>query len=391
MNNNKAQNHCQDFRKKPKRYANLADFFADSASECQPGGGLASKKRQYLTNTDKLDSNSPLTPVIHESQTPQKSSQNDQNSDDFTQYYQQKSYDLFQNTKKLLNHDKNALRQIHALGFNRIRRINPDTLVIYANFNRVGNSNAGFLLAQNDSNTDKARLASRQLAYERALANSDIWAYFATITFDSTKQDRDNFELLRQRFTNFLRRKGVRYFFVPELHKKGGIHFHALLSKDIEPYLSEFAETAPKALKNHYIAKKLADGVKIKNCSAIAENYGYCIIEPIKNVDSCVHYMTKYVLKTFDDENFARISRRRFFISKGLKSPKIVLPHQVDLKNFALVALSSHTEKIYLKRSSKAQKPIAQMLESDSRFPFRSRLGLPNFPIKQPEKPTALL
>lgn len=391
MNYKKPFKHCQDFREKPKRYASLADFFADSASECSAGGGLARKKPAYLTNTDKLDSTQPLTPVIHETKNPQNNTHELTDIEKNHQLYEQKSYELFKNTKKLLNHDKNALRQIHALGFNRCRKINSDTIVIYANFNRLGNSTAGFALAQQDSNTDKARMASRQLAYERALANSDIWAYFATITFDATKQDRNDFELLRQRFTNFLRRKGVRYFFVPELHKKGGIHFHALLSKDIEPYLSEFSETAPKALKNRYIAKKISDGVPIKNCASIAETYGYCIIEPIRDVDSCIHYMTKYVLKTFDDENFTRISRRRFFISKGLKSPKIVLPHRIDLENFDLVALSSHTEKIYLKRSTKAKKPLASMSEKSSRFPFSSRLGSPPFPLKQPEKPNALL
>ena len=382
MNNSKSQINCQE----NQNNFELNKDFARSV------GGLCERTQAnnpYLTNTDKSDSTLPLTSVIsnsnHTSSTLPYSTYADQNDLSFEKL----SYDLFANTKKLFNHDKNALRQIHALGFNRIRKINNDTIVIYANFNRLGNSTAGYLLAQEDSDTDKARLASRQLAYERALANSDIWSYFATITFDSTKQDRNNFELLRQRFTNFLRRKGVKYFFVPELHKKGGIHFHALLSKEIEPYLSEFSETAPKALKNHYISKKLSDGVPIKNCVSISETYGYCIIEPIRDVDSCVHYMTKYVLKTFDDENFTRISRRRFFISKGLKSPSIVLPHQVDLQNFNLVAVLSHTEKIYLKRSTKAKNSIASMSDTDFRKPFSARLGIPPFPIKQPEQSTA--
>lgn len=382
MNNSKSKFNCQENQ---NNFELNKDFARSVSVVCE----RTQASDSYLTNTDKLDSTFPSTSVIPELNCPDLTTIQPINADQNDQSFEKLSYDLFANTKKLFNHDKNALRQIHALGFNRIRKINNDTIVIYANFNRLGNSNAGYQLAQEDSDTDKARLASRQLAYERALANSDIWCYFATITFDSTKQDRNDFELLRQRFTNFLRRKGVKYFFVPELHKKGGIHFHALFSKEIQPYLSEFSETAPKALKNHYISQKLADGVPIKNCASISETYGYCIIEPIRDVDSCVHYMTKYVLKTFDNENFTRISRRRFFISKGLKSPSIVLPHQIDLQNFNLVALSSHTEKIYLKRSTKAKKSIASMCEKDFRKPFSSRLGVPPFTIKQPEQSTA--
>ena len=60
--------------------------------------------------------------------------------------------------------------------------------------------------------------------------------------------------------------------------------------------------------------------------------------------------MTKYVLKTFDDENFERVSRRRYFVSIGLKEPYPILPRYVDLDDYRLTHVSKHTEKVYLKR-----------------------------------------
>lgn len=369
---NKYNLTCQE--KKPFKNDGFLGGLSDG--ENARFSSLSHAQSPYLTNTDKSDSNSPSTPVFSTDFSSQKST-------DFEDYYKEKSMSLFNETKKLLNHDKKALRQIHQMGFQRIRAINNDTLVIYTNFNRIGNRDAGWKIAENDSNTDKARLASKQLAYERALANNDVWAYFATFTFDQTKQDRNDFQKLLSRLTTFLRRRGIRYFLVPELHKNGGIHFHALLSKEIEPHLSDFKDTAPKALKNKYIAAKLAKGEIVKNCASISETFGYTIIEPIRNVDSCVQYLTKYVLKTFDSENFQRISRRRFFCSKGLKCPKIVLPHQIDLENFDLVALSSHTQKIYLKRSTDTLR--AKGLSLGSLSGSRSRYGVSPFPIKQPE------
>ena len=206
---------------------------AVSAGFC---GARRTSEKAYLTNTDKSRRKGSLTPV----------------SDSV--YFQQKSLDLFYETKDLFSHDKKALRQMCAIGYYRIKRINNDNVVIYQNFNRLGASRAGFSLSSENSDEDRARFASKQLAQERALANVDVWAYFATLTFDSKKQDRNDFNRLLSRVSGWLRKYHIKYFLVPERHKKGGIHFHCLLSKEIAPLLLDLEG---KALKNPNIVNSL--------------------------------------------------------------------------------------------------------------------------------------
>lgn len=293
------------------------------------------QKLSYLTNTDKVNSNLSVLPVTKSTE---------------VMDFSEKSLELFYETRDLFNHDKRALRQHCAIGAQRFRLINHNTLVIYRNFNRTGNSRAGFALASEDSNTDKARLASKQLAYERMLANVDIWAYFGTITFDSSKQDRYDFAPLLQKVTCFCRRRGIRYALVPEPHKDGAVHFHGLFSKELSQHLSEFESVCPKIPVK--IKSMLDSGRHVQTCPAMLETFGFNSFEAIRNNEACVWYMTKYISKTFDEPDFTRFSRRRFYISQGLKKPRIILPHQIDLEHFCLVALSSHTEKIYCKREN---------------------------------------
>ena len=261
--------------------------------------------------------------------------------------FQESSMNLYLKTMQLRRTDKKMLQRLHRLGFHKIKFINDNNIVLYSPSNSAGNSNAGWKLAQNNSNSDKARLASKQLAYEKALANVDTWEYFATFTLDKTKQDRLDLKKSYNHLTKFLQYRNIKYEIVPERHKDGAWHFHALLSAEMGQYLADFEG---KALNNRYIRSCLSQGKPIKHCAAYSKSFGYNTIEPCRDKERCVYYMTKYVLKTFDDENFERVSRRRFFCSKGLKSPRVIMPDEIDLEDFEIQALSQYTEKVYLRR-----------------------------------------
>ena len=263
--------------------------------------------------------------------------------------FQESSMNLYLKTMQSYRHDKKMLQRLHHLGLQKIKFINDNNIVLYSPSNPAGNSNAGWKLAQNISNSDKARLASKQNAYEKALANVEIWEYFATFTLDKTKQDRYDFKKALVHLTKFLQYRHIKYFMVPERHKDGAWHFHALLSAEMGQFLSDFDG---KALNNWYIKSCLSQGKSIKHCKAYSQSFGYNTIEPCRDKERCTHYMTKYVLKTFDDENFERVSRRRFFCSKGLKSPVVIMPSEIDLEDFEIQALSQYTEKVYLRRFS---------------------------------------
>lgn len=263
--------------------------------------------------------------------------------------FEKMSFDLHQDIHGLYKHDKKQLRDMFSLGFYRCRRINAKSLVIYRNFNPLGRSASGasgYDLSRENSDSDSARYASKRLGYEKALANVDLWRFFATFTFDAAKHNRTDFEKCHSAVTNFLRRRHVQYFLVAELHKLGGIHFHALLDGNIESFLAPFEG---KALKNKYIHNKIVTQQPIFNCPAYQKSFGYCTFEPIRDAERCCNYMTKYVFKSFDSPDFQRVSRRRFWCSTGLKTPQIVNPvyAHIPLEQFDLVGLSAHTQKCY--------------------------------------------
>lgn len=312
---------------------------------CVSAGVCVHPRELYLTYTDKSTSKPDFSSVKQEVT------------------FEKESLNLYIKTKNLYNNDKKVLQNLHALGFQKLKFINDNNLVLYTNSNPAGNSHSGWELAKEDSNTDKARLASKQSAWEKAMCNTDIWAYFATFTFDKTKHDRYDFKKCRDHVVRFLRSRHIKYFTVPERHKDGAWHFHALLSAEVEPYLRPFQG---KALKNTYIKNRLAQGVDVQNFESYGKSFGYNTCEKIIDVEKCTYYVIKYVIKTFDDKNFERVSRRRFFTSIGLKSPRIVMPIEIDLNDFELSALSKYTQKCYLKRLRPKNLPSSGMFSLPS-------------------------
>lgn len=83
---------------------------------------------------------------------------------------------------------------------------------------------------------DLMRSARRARANLRRLALSNDFRYFVTLTLDGAKVDRYDpaavVKKLNQWADNMVRRHGLRYILVPELHKDGAFHFHGFLAGD---------------------------------------------------------------------------------------------------------------------------------------------------------------
>ena len=79
-----------------------------------------------------------------------------------------------------------------------------------------------------ERSTRRARAKLRRLA----LANDFKW--FVTLTLDPAKIDRNDGAAVARALgrwaDNMVRRRGLKYVLVPELHRKGGIHFHGFLN-----------------------------------------------------------------------------------------------------------------------------------------------------------------
>lgn len=83
---------------------------------------------------------------------------------------------------------------------------------------------------------DMLRSMRRARANLRRLALANGFEYFVTLTLDPEKIDRfDGAAVTRaldQWCDNMVRRHGLRYILVPELHKDGAFHFHGFMAGD---------------------------------------------------------------------------------------------------------------------------------------------------------------
>lgn len=125
----------------------------------------------------------------------------------------------------------------------------------------------------------RARAKLRRLA----LANEFKW--FVTLTLDPAKIDREDGKAVAKALSiwadNMVRRKGLKYILVPELHKKGGIHFHGF-----------FNDAVCVAESGHY------DGAGHPVFNLPEWTLGFTTaIELYGDYASAVGYVTKYIGK----------------------------------------------------------------------------------------------
>lgn len=135
--------------------------------------------------------------------------------------------------------------------------------------------------------TNEIRLDSLKRARDSVfdIVYNNDWDYFLTITFDSKLiSDRYDSELIKNKvkkwLDNMVARKGLKYILVPEFHKDGAIHCHALTNK----------------------AFKLVDSTKKTNGKTIYNvqdwKYGFSTaIEVTGDKQSLSFYITKYLTK----------------------------------------------------------------------------------------------
>lgn len=135
-----------------------------------------------------------------------------------------------------------------------------------------------------------SRARSKLLQY--ALCNE--WDFFATITVSPERFERTDLQsihkYLSQWFLDYRKRYGseVKYVLVPEVHKKGGWHFHGFIRGIKAEHLSRFVAGV------HPV--KLVNG-DYYNFGRLSEAVGYVSLSPVKNSVGASFYMMKYITK----------------------------------------------------------------------------------------------
>lgn len=141
----------------------------------------------------------------------------------------------------------------------------------------------------------ESRRRSLDLSYRYALSND--WSYFCTFTFDPSKVNVDDssliylWKLFRQRLQYMY--SDIKIYCVPERHKNGVLHFHALLGN---------CDLTDVLVRAYHDDKPLFTSFNdpIYNFNTGLYDYGFTTVVPIRSgsKDRVVNYLTKYVTKS---------------------------------------------------------------------------------------------
>ena len=149
-----------------------------------------------------------------------------------------------------------------------------------------------------------------------ALCNE--FQYFATMTFDPKKVDSYNVDAvikaIKHWFNDGVKRRNYKYIAIPEYHKSGRIHIHALISGDLK-------------LKD---SGHVRSGKKVYDITDWVKRFGWAdVVEIDGNYTRLTYYITKYITKGND-----KIFGRFYWSSKNLvRIPKT----EFDLVDFDTV------------------------------------------------------
>lgn len=135
------------------------------------------------------------------------------------------------------------------------------------------------------------------------LAFQNEWSYFMTITIDPEQFDRQDVKEVYKKLSAWLRnqvsRKGLKYLLIPEQHKNGGIHAHALINDCFKFEHSGRYLYSGKAYKAETLQKKGIDINLLKSVYNVPEwKYGFSTAIPVDgNPARLACYITKYITK----------------------------------------------------------------------------------------------
>lgn len=161
---------------------------------------------------------------------------------------------------------------------------------------------------------------ARSTIYELALCND--WEWFFTFTLDPAKYDRTDLKKFRKDLSRFIRnyrsKKGanVKYLLVPEQHSDGeSWHMHGFLMGLPESHLRLFR---PDEHLPYYILHKLSKGQAVYDWEPYHNKFGFCDIEPIRDLEATAKYATKYISKSMDN-GVIEMGGHLYYASQGLK------------------------------------------------------------------------
>lgn len=176
-----------------------------------------------------------------------------------------------------------------------------------------------FMVPDSSRRRRKVPLDPSSLPFERSLRRSksnikdlclcNHFEWFLTFTFDPKKVNSENFNCCKMKILQFFKHQrdkkspDLKYLIIPELHKSGRVHFHALV-KDLNTRF---------VFSGHYTKA----GNEIYNLPSW--RYGFTTASSVSDDNGCANYISKYVTKDL----VKKFNKHRYFCSNNLIRPKI--------------------------------------------------------------------
>lgn len=176
-------------------------------------------------------------------------------------------------------------------------------------------------------NSCSASRRAKRKVFDYVLSNPDL-CYFVTLTLNGEKFSRYNIpeacKKLNKYLANRVQRQGLKYVFVPELHKDGAIHFHGLINEAVKmiPSGTLIPPSGGKPLKAETLKRKKIPLDDCKEVFNLADwDYGFTTaIRIYGERGKTGSYVAKYITKR-ESSDFRKICGRYYYSSNNLAAP----------------------------------------------------------------------
>ena len=192
---------------------------------------------------------------------------------------------------------------------------------------------------------DSSRRRARRKIFDYCICND--FDLFVTLTLDKNLIERDHYSAVIKKLNNFLgnrvKRKGLRYIGVPELHKNGGLHFHFAMNSEPFKLVDSGTVSVNGRKKPIRVATadrlgiSLADRHTVYNVSDWRLGFSTAIFA-YGDRGAFAHYLSKELCKDIQKKlaeggNIEKIGGRWYLHGGDLKKP-IVRYQNMNFKEF---------------------------------------------------------
>lgn len=183
---------------------------------------------------------------------------------------------------------------------------------------------------EDDLKSPKGSVNSVKLSENISRAKSHIfdiafcneWQFFFTGTLDPKKYNRSDLEKFHKDLTKWISNQNrihnynIKYCLIPELHPsdKTSWHMHGFLSGIPDSQIKQFQIGDKMSGK---MAALIRSGRDLYNWLPYSEKFGFCDLEPIRNVEAVSKYVSKYINKSLGCDVTA-VGAHLYYHSRGL-------------------------------------------------------------------------